>query len=67
MQNYKLIFSTVFNIFASDHKVEYYLCTVKLSFIIFTKTEIVNYYISIFALLKNISLSAPTNLPFFLN
>ena len=51
--NYKLTSRTGFIIFASGHKVIYYLCTAKQSFIIFAQIEIVNYHISAFARGKN--------------
>ena len=53
--NYKIIHNTGFIIFAPGHKVSYYLCTAKQSFIIFGQTEIVNYQISTFALYHNLN------------
>ena len=49
--NYKLTSSIGFIIFAPGHKVKYYLCTAKQSFISFAQTERVNYQISAFALI----------------
>ena len=48
--NNKLTVVTCFIIFAPGHKVSYYFCTSKQSFIIFAQNEIVNYHISAFAL-----------------
>ena len=45
--NYKITYSTGFIIFAPIQNVDYNFSTSKQSFIIYTQSEIVNYYISV--------------------